>query len=401
MKRNSLTIISTALLLLVPVNSFAATKASVSKPKSAGRTIAATTNTILSGITPPNSLIGINGDFYIDTKNSHIYGPKTKGKWLLPTPLKGSQGAAGADGKNGLDAKLVSSSSLQSGTQGPQGERGATGATGPQGPSGASGSGSGPAGATGPTGAKGDTGISGAKGDTGLTGSMGSPGATGSTGLTGPTGPSGSNGTNGSAGSTGAQGSIGLTGFTGANGDRGATGSNGIDGTNGTNGAKGADGTNGTNGTNGSVGEKGATGAAGPSNSYFINIPSWSLSTGTPKSSNSLEFGTLIANTSYTFQIILDGTFSIANSSAFYFDMQVNTTSNLSLVSSQLFVSDAKGYVNSIQSRHYMFNIIGTISTGANPAALILTATDVVGITGTAPLSISGKCVLNLVGQVG
>lgn len=392
MKRNSLTIISTALLLLLPVNSFAATKASVSKPKSAGRTIAAATNTILSGITPPNSLIGINGDFYIDTKNSHIYGPKTKGKWLLPTPLKGSQGAAGADGKNGLDAKLVSSSSLQSGTQGPQGERGATGstgATGAQGPAGTSSSITGPAG------------TAGTKGDTGLTGSTGAPGATGSTGLTGPTGPSGSNGTNGSPGATGAQGSIGQTGFTGLTGDRGAAGTNGIDGINGTNGLKGADGTNGINGTNGSVGATGATGAAGPTNSYFINIPSWSLSTGTPKSSNSLEFGNLLANTSYSFQIILDGTFSIANSSAFYFDMQVNTTSNLSLVSSQLFVSDAKGYVNGIQSRHYMFNIIGTISTGANPAALILTAVDVVGTTGTAPLSITGKCLLNLVGQVG
>ena len=335
MKRNSLTIISTALLLLVPVNSFAATKASVSKPKSAGRTIAAATNTILSGITPPNSLIGINGDFYIDTKNSHIYGPKTKGKWLLPTPLKGSQGAAGADGKNGLDAKLVSSSSLQSGTQGPQGERGATGATGPQGPSGASGSGSGPAGATGPTGAKGDTGISGAKGDTGLTGSMGSPGATGSTGLTGPTGPSGSNGTNGSAGSTGAQGSIGLTGFTGANGDRGATGSNGIDGT------------NGTNGTNGSVGEKGATGAAGPSNvqsGTFSFVSNLSGSAGSTKPST--NFGNFTGGKNYFVKIYVTTYDSVDPTMTYPISMTINSVGSSAILSPIFYVATGTEYLN-------------------------------------------------------
>lgn len=106
MKRTSLALITTALLIALPAQSFAATKASVSKPKSAGRTVVAIPNTILSGTTPPSSAIGINGDFYIDVKNANIYGPKSKGKWLTKTSLRGIAGTDGLDGKNGSDAKI-------------------------------------------------------------------------------------------------------------------------------------------------------------------------------------------------------------------------------------------------------------------------------------------------------
>ena len=95
MKRTSLALITTALLIALPAQSFAATKTSVTKPKSAGSTVAAIPNTILSGTTPPSSAIGINGDFYIDVKNANIYGPKSKGKWLTPTSLRGIAGTNG------------------------------------------------------------------------------------------------------------------------------------------------------------------------------------------------------------------------------------------------------------------------------------------------------------------
>jgi hypothetical protein len=195
MKRTSLALITTALLIALPAQSFAATKTSVSKPKSAGRTVAAIPNTILSGTTPPSSAIGINGDFYIDVKNANIYGPKSKGKWLTPTSLRGIAGTNGSDGKNGSDAKNISTASSSTGPQGIQGEKGATGsigatgssgAQGAQGPAGASGSGTGPTGAKGDTGLTGLTGNSGAKGDTGLTGLSGSAGAKGETGTVGP-----------------------------------------------------------------------------------------------------------------------------------------------------------------------------------------------------------------------
>ena len=390
MKRTSLLVIATALLIIIPTQSFAATKASVSKPKSAGRTDVATSNTILSGTSAPTSAIGINGDFYIDTKNAFIYGPKTKGKWLTPTSLRGLSGINGIDGKNGSDAKNITNATTSVGPQGEKGEKGATGnigATGAQGPAGTSGFGTGPAGAKGDTGASGAAGISGTNGINGTNGSVGAQGPTGSQGATGLTGLSGLTGNTGAAGSTGA---------------KGDTGSAGADGTNGAPGTVGAKGDAGTTGNVGSKGDTGATGAIGPSNSYFLNIPSWSLSTSTPLSfNNSAEFGTLEANAVYNFQIILDGTFVIPNSTAFYFNMEVKSTSLSSVITSQIFVSDAKGYVNSTQSRHYMFNIIGTISTGSNPARLIVTATDIAGATGSAALSITGKGILNLVGQIG
>ena len=212
MKRTSLALITATLLIALPAQSFAATKASVSKPKSAGRTVAAIPNTILSGTTPPSSAIGINGDFYIDVKNANIYGPKSKGKWLTKTSLRGIAGTDGLDGKNGSDAKNISSVSSSVGPQGIQGEKGATGsngaagnsgATGPQGPAGASGSGTGPTGAKGDTGLTGPPGNSGAKGDTGLTGSAGSIGAKGETGTVGSTGAPGSIGSKGETGTVG------------------------------------------------------------------------------------------------------------------------------------------------------------------------------------------------------
>jgi hypothetical protein len=43
--------------------------------------------TILSGSGQPSSEIGVNGDFYIDTLATTIYGPKTNGDWGNPTSL--------------------------------------------------------------------------------------------------------------------------------------------------------------------------------------------------------------------------------------------------------------------------------------------------------------------------
>ena len=405
MKRTSLIVIATTLLIVIPTQSTAATKESVSKPKSAGRTGSVTPNTILSGTTAPSSAIGINGDFYIDIKNANIYGPKSNGKWLTPTSLRGLSGINGIngiDGKNGADAKNIISASSSTGPQGVQGEKGATGssgAQGAQGPAGASGSG------TGPTGAKGDTGLSGAAGTSGTNGTNGTNGSVGAQGSTGSQGSIGLTGFTGSTGSTGAKGDTGLSGATGTSGTNGTNGTNGSAGTDGNNGAPGLVGAKGETGTAGSVGSKGdtgATGSVGPSNSYFLNIPSWNLSTSTPStSSNSAEFGTLQANASYNFQVILDGTFVTPNSTAYYFNMEVKSTSVSSTITYQIFVSDAKGYVNSTQSRHYMFNIIGTIATGASNARLLITATDIVGATGSAALSITGKAILNLVGQIG
>ncbi len=178
------------------------TSTSQSALNAAGRTAASIPNTILNGKGAPLNSLGINGDFYIDTRSLLIYGPKSKSKWPAPQNLQGPTGAAGAsgsDGKNGADGK-VSTASTTAGPAGPQGPSGAAGPAGPAGPAGAAGPAGSSGGTPGPTGA---TGASGAPGSVGPTGPAGSTGATGATGATGPAGPQGETGTVGAAGTPG------------------------------------------------------------------------------------------------------------------------------------------------------------------------------------------------------
>jgi hypothetical protein len=46
---------------------------------------------ILNGTTAPNNTIGIVGDFYLNTTNMNLYGPKTESSWGNPVDLVGSQ----------------------------------------------------------------------------------------------------------------------------------------------------------------------------------------------------------------------------------------------------------------------------------------------------------------------
>ena len=214
-KRMSVVVtLSIALATTLSIISAPLTSAST-KPKAAGRTSTTIPNTILNGKGAPISKIGIDGDFYIDTRSLLIYGPKKSGKWPLPQNLQGPIGANGVDGKNGSEGKTIATASNVAGpigAQGLQGEKGekgekgeagsagasgsagpagAIGATGPQGPSGGGGGGSpGPTGATGATGSAGATGLTGAKGETGTAGIDGAVGLKGETGTVGATGPS-------------------------------------------------------------------------------------------------------------------------------------------------------------------------------------------------------------------
>ena len=221
-----------------------ATTTSQSSLSAAGRTAASIPNTILNGKGAPLNSLGINGDFYIDTRSLLIYGPKSKSKWPVPQNLQGPIGAAGAsgsDGKNGSDAK-VSNTTTASGPAGPQGLPGASGPAGP----------AGPAGATGATGSGGGT-----PGPTGATG------ASGAAGSVGPTGPAGSTGATGGSGSTGPA---------------------------------------------GAQGETGTVGAAGISEVAVVTIGNFTINTSTALGeANSASFGTLQANSSYYFQIYLTG----------------------------------------------------------------------------------------------
>lgn len=58
--------------------------------------------TVLSGSGSPSGGTGVDGDFYIDTTASAIYGPKASGSWGSSTSLIGPTGATGATGATGL-----------------------------------------------------------------------------------------------------------------------------------------------------------------------------------------------------------------------------------------------------------------------------------------------------------
>ena len=198
--------ISITLILAITTSLAIPSSIAATKPNAAGRTSTAVINTILNGKGAPANALGINGDFYIDTRSLLISGPKKSGKWPAARSLQGANGVNGIDGRNGNDAKGVSTASTVAGPAGPKGERGEKGVDGVAGSSGA-------------TGAAGVAGTTGSNGPAGATGPAGS-GATGAQGPTGATGPAGS----GATGAQGAAGSAGAQGAAGATGTRGETG---------------------------------------------------------------------------------------------------------------------------------------------------------------------------------
>jgi len=170
-------------MALTVVMVFAIAPAAIAAPnlsnKAAGRTGTTVVNKILSGSGVPGKTIGIDGDFYIDTKNANLYGPKTNGVWkvttsLRPLPTKSSPTLPGATGSTGAT-----------------GSAGASGLVGPRGLPGA-------------TGEKGATGATGSNGLPGAAGTNGLPGTAGAPGTPGTAGAPGAPGTNGAAGSSNA-----------------------------------------------------------------------------------------------------------------------------------------------------------------------------------------------------
>ena len=360
----SLIAITIAINLAITPSAIAAPKTTV---KAAGRVVTTVVNTILSGAAIPTKAIGIDGDFYIDTKNLNLYGPKIKGVWKIATTLK--------------QAELKSVTTVV----GEQGGVGATGATGPQGDKGDKGA-TGNTGANGSAGLTGASGATGAKGNDGATGASGFSGATGATGLIGATGPAGATGLKGDTGLTGA------TGTAGAKGDTGLTGLTGAKGDTGTAGAAG------TTGITGAKGDTGTAGADGVSVSYFVNTGTWTLTSGTSMgAADSDPFGSLPAG-SYTYEILIDGTFSSVFTSAASFGMQLVASNGTP--DYRVFASDTTAYINGAGSRHIQFLIIGKlVCTGTS--TLRLHSIDQNGSTGSVLLNFTGRALINKVGSIG
>ena len=90
--------ISTTLILAITTSLAIPSSIAATKPNAAGRTSTAVINTILNGKGVPSNTLGINGDFYIDTRSLLISGPKANGKWPTGRSLQGANGVNGIDG---------------------------------------------------------------------------------------------------------------------------------------------------------------------------------------------------------------------------------------------------------------------------------------------------------------
>ncbi len=284
------------------------TPAAIAAPKlsnnAAGRTGSTVVNTILSGVGIPSKNVGINGDFYIDTKNANLYGPKTNGVWKLTTSLRA------------VPTKITPAT----------------------------------------------------------------PGATGTTGATG---------------TAGAAGVIGPRGLPGATGERGATGPSGATGASGPSGLPGAAG---TNGLPGAAGATGATGPAGTSQSYFVDLGNWSLSsTSLLNKSDSSVFGNLSAG-SYTFEIMVDGIFAPNSIDLVTIGMELSSSGGS--LDYRAFASDTKARINGVSNRHVGFMIIGRIIC-TELTTLHLTSIHVEGLVAGDSLNFSGRALINKVGAIG
>ena len=362
MKRTRIAeIIAITIAITTIVSTLTAPLASAAtKPKSAGRTSTSIPNTILNGKGAPIYSNGIDGDFYIDTRSLLIYGPKKSGKWPVPQSLQGPVGANGVDGKNGSEGKTISSASNVAGPSGSQGLQGEKGDKGEPGASGANGS-AGPAGPAGATGPQGATGSSGG-------------------GPAGPTGATGATGATGTAGAAGASGSIGLTGAIGAKGE---TGTAGIDG---------------AAGLKGETGTVGAIGATGPSNVYVNTLPTWTLSTSSPRTySTSSLLPKFKAGKSYLYTIYLTG---LSNSSTGIFEINIIHEDGSTARFSYTPTKQDNFQAEPIYFR-YSFVITGVITTTSSDVGISIRVTDDKGSTGSNALSLSGFMYSTLVGSIG
>jgi hypothetical protein len=325
--------------------------------KAAGRVTTTVINTILNGAGVPAKTVGINGDFYIDTKNLNLYGPKTNGTWKVSTSLKQA------------DLKSVTT------VVGEQGGIGATGAQGEKGDKGATGN----TGLTGSIGLSGTTGATGAKGSDGATGATGFSGATGSIGATGP------------AGATGLKGDTGLT------GPAGATGSAGSAGAAGTAGIKGDTGLSGATGVQGVKGDTGTAGAAGISVSKFMSVPNISLVTATDGNSNSGIFFTADSDGNYTFDILVTGGIQLNVDYKLNAEIVVGSSA---IISQYVVASDAITFANGSAGRQYGFHIIGAVA-GVTTGTSFGVRISIQYGAGTSTVFFSGRALINKVGSIG
>ncbi len=353
MKGNkSLVAITVAFSLAMLPSAIAAEK---SGSKAAGPSSTTVVNTILSGSGTPAKSLGINGDFYIDTKNLNLYGPKTKGFWKIATSLK---------------AKEVTLPPAITGD-------------------------------TGPTGPKGDTGAQGDKGEKGDKGDKGVPGDKGATGATGPQGVQGLTGFTGATGATGAVGATGPAGAVGLKGDVGATGAVGAAGATGPAGATGATGSQGAQGAKGDKGDTGSTGAQGEAGVSYVKwatVPAATLAITGANNSTSHVFFTAPSAGNYTFEVIVTGVTNFNDTIHLNAEIVIG---NAAITNQYTVAAYADSFANGISGRQYGFTVIGSEANVSSGTVFALKITNAFAVGGGTSINFSGRALVYKVGSIG
>jgi hypothetical protein len=338
----SLVAITLAISLAMLPSTIAVEKTSL---KTAGPSSTTVVNTILSGSGVPSKTLGINGDFYIDTKNLNLYGPKTKGVWKVTTSLKSKE------------VPVVANVIGESGAMGQTGAKGATG----------------------------DKGATGATGIQGVQGVQGTAGAIGITGLTGLAGAVGATGTAGTPGVAGAKGDIGTQGIQGIKGDAGAAG------------AKGDTGIQGIQGAKGDTGATGSQGDSGISVSKFATVPLTTLATGIDGGTSSNIFFTADSSGNYTFEVLLSGVIGISSQMKLYAEI---ITGNMAIGNQFAVASDSTSGVNGLTGRQYGFRVIGSVA-NVTLGQTFSVRVGIVNAVDSININFMGRALVNKVGSIG
>jgi hypothetical protein len=223
--------------------------------------------------------------------------------------------------------------------------------------------------------------------------------------IQGPTGPAGSDGKNGADGRAvttnatainGTQGPIGPQGEKGERGEKGETGTAGSPGLPGAMGAAGSPGPAGPAGSNGATGPQGPAGPTGPSEVTVVDIPTWTLATTTSFGfSESSPTGTLLQNKSYKFEAFVYGA-----STSYNLALGLEASaSNASLSFS--YIKRENWFVTSNSTVFkYAFLVEGTVSSIQANSGIVIRIIDAYGETGAAPLTLTGKAYITLVGSI-
>jgi hypothetical protein len=352
MKGNrSLVAITLAISLTILPSAIAVEKTST---KAAGPSPTTVVNTILSGSGAPAQTLGINGDFYIDTKNLNLYGPKTKGVWKIATSLKVK------------DVPVVANVIGESGAIGQTGAKGATGDKG----------------ATGATGAQGIQGLTGPIGITGFAGASGASGSAGAPGVAGAKGDAGAQGSQGASGASGATGSAGTPGVAGAKGDTGTQGIQGIQG---------------IQGVKGDTGTTGAQGDSGASAVKFATVPLTKLATSVDGGTSSSIFFTADSSGNYTFEILLSGLINSPDQMRLYAEI---ITGGMAIGNQFAVASDATSGVNEVSGRQYGFRLIGAVANVTSGASFSVRV-GIVSAADAIEISFTGRALVTKVGTIG